>query len=186
MNTLCKKLLKMVYDHNQNKGGALQIDARGHDLGYETAHALKTDIDYLVNDGYIRKDITITHAYSLVITEKGELFVENGFKLQPEVSGNPTSNVFNIQNATNSVIGTHANVTMNIGDVIQQAREDIDSSNSDDKKELHEIINLLEDVTKNQSSMKKGLLSKFASAIQRNSWIASPVTSIILKWLTSI
>ena len=186
MNTLCKKLLKMVYDHNQDEGGSLQIDAYGYDLGYKTARALKTDIDYLVNGGYVRKDVALMRAYSLAITEKGELFVENGFKLPYEIPNNTTSNVFNIQNATNSIIGTQTNVTMNIGDVIQQAREDIDASDSSDKEELHKIIDILEDAVNHQPVMKKGLLSKFASVIQKNSWIASPVTSVILKWLTSI
>lgn len=182
MNALCKKLLKMIYDNSQDSGGSLQIDASGRDLGYKSAHALKIDIDYLLDAGYVKNDITMTRFYSLFITAKGESFVENDFK-SPDVS---TNNIFNIQNATNSIIGTQSNVTMHIGDVIQQARKDIDSSDSNDKEELHKIINLLEDIAENKPDIKKGLLSNFASVIQRNSWIASPITSIVLKLLIGI
>lgn len=72
---------------------------------------------------------------------------------------------------------------MNIGNTIQKTREQINSSSSTDKEELLEIINLLEKVVNGQTPVKKGLLSKFSDAIQKNSWITSPITSILLNWL---
>ncbi|MCX4339963.1 MAG: hypothetical protein OSJ72_10000 [Lachnospiraceae bacterium] len=91
--------------------------------------------------------------------------------------------IFNIENATNSVIGTQSTVTMNINNSIQDAKDQISSSGSSDKEELQQIISLLEMVVNNQVPAQKGLLSKFASVIQRNSWIASPISSILLNWL---
>lgn len=91
--------------------------------------------------------------------------------------------IFNIENATNSVIGTQPTVTMNINNSIQDAKDQIASSASIDKEELQQIISLLEMVVNNQLPAQKGLLSKFASVIQRNSWIASPISSILLNWL---
>lgn len=93
------------------------------------------------------------------------------------------ANIFNIGTANNSVIGTQSIVTMNINSSIQEAKEQIASSNSNDKEELQQIITLLEMVANNQIPAQKGLLSKFASVIQRNSWIASPISSILLNWL---
>lgn len=90
---------------------------------------------------------------------------------------------FHVENATNSVIGTQSNFTMNINGSIQEARKRIDESNSNDKEELHQIINLLEKISESKSPVQQGILSKFASAIQRNSWITSPISSIVLNLL---
>lgn len=91
--------------------------------------------------------------------------------------------IFNIKNASNSVIGLQTTVVMNINSSVQEAKERIASSDSNDKEELQQIISLLEMVVNNQVPAQKGLLSKFASVIQRNSWIASPISSILLNWL---
>ncbi len=91
--------------------------------------------------------------------------------------------IFNIENATNSVIGMQSTVTLNINSSIQEAKEQIASSDSGDKEELQQIISLLEMVVNNQVPAQKGLLSKFVSVIQRNSWISSPISSILLNWL---
>lgn len=90
---------------------------------------------------------------------------------------------FNIGNATHSVIGTQTHFTMNINGSIQDARELINSSNSADKKELQEIIDLLEQIAKSHEPIQQGFLSKFLSVIQRNSWIAGPISSIALNLL---
>ena len=90
---------------------------------------------------------------------------------------------FHIENATNSMIGTQSNFTMNINGSIQEAREQINSSNSSDKEELLQIIELLEQISNNQVPIKQGILSKFSAVIQRNSWITSPIASIALNLL---
>lgn len=91
--------------------------------------------------------------------------------------------IFNIENATNSVIGMQSTVTMNINHSIQEAKEKIETSNSKDKEELKQIISLLEMVVNNQVPAQKGLLSKFSAVMERNSWITGSVSSILLNWL---
>ncbi len=177
-----KNLLQKIYDHDRMEGIPLKIHADGRDTG-SSPSILRTDVDYLESNGYVTEPIRSIGSYILILTDKGEQFVENGFKAPSEP---PASNIFNIENATNSVIGTQAHVTLNIGSAIHETREKIDSSNSEDKAELHQIIDLLEMVVSNQMPVKKGLFSKFTAAIQRNSWIASPLTSILLKWLTAL
>lgn len=177
-----KKLLQRIYDYDQLEGTPLQINFDDSDTNIDF-DTLQNDVYYLKLHGYISEFASTLSSYSLVLTEKGEQFVENDFKSPSEI---PTGNVFNIENATNSVIGTQANVTMNIEHSIQEAKEQINSSTSEDKEELHQIISLLEMVVNNQIPAQKGLLSKFSATIQRNSWIASPITSIFLKWLTTL
>ncbi len=90
-----KNLLQMIYDHEQIEGTPLQITADGSDT-CSNARVLQNDILYLKSNDYIVESMPISRFYVLMLTEKGEQFVENGFKMQPEFS---TSNIFNIENA---------------------------------------------------------------------------------------
>lgn len=92
---------------------------------------------------------------------------------------------FNIQNAYGSVIGSQSSVVMNYNAAIQNAKKEIEASNSPDKEDLDKIISLLEMIVNNQLSPQKGLFSKFSSVMERNSWITGTITSTLLGWLTS-
>lgn len=100
-------------------------------------------------------------------------------------SSNQTSTIFNIQNATGSVIGTQSVVNMNYNDSLATIKEQIKLSNSNDKEELTQIINLLEMIVNNQVPAQKGILSKFSAVLERNSWITGSIASALLGWLTS-
>lgn len=95
----------------------------------------------------------------------------------------PQTTVFNIGTASNSVIGNQSNFTVNINTSLQEAREQIQSSDSNDKEELQQIIDLLEQISENQAPIKQGILSKFSAVIQRNAWITSPIASIVVNML---
>lgn len=108
---------------------------------------------------------------------------------QTEVERNskpePQSTVFNIGTANNSVIGNQSHFTVNVTASLQEARNQIDSSNSNEKEELQKIIDLLENVVNNQVPMNPGMLARFSALMQRNSWIISPVASAVLNILTT-
>ena len=138
--------------------------------------------DWLVNPAnerlYVSDSIT-----DFFLQQKNQLKAYYQTVAEHNAKTEKASAIFNIGNATNSVIGMQSAVTMNINSSIQEAKEQIASSDSDDKDELQQIISLLEMVVNNQVPAQKGLLSKFTSVIQRNSWIASPISSILLNWL---
>ena len=92
---------------------------------------------------------------------------------------------FNIQNAYGSVIGSQSSVVMNYNAAIQNAKKEIEASNSPDKEDLDKIISLLEMIINNQLPPQKGLFSKFSSVMERNSWITGTIASTLLGWLTS-
>ncbi len=181
MNDSCKKLLQTIYKHSQSSSAPLQIMSNGYDTDSNPG-TLQNDVRCLKERGLVYEPAPILNSYSLSLTEKGEQFVENGFMLPSSI---PPNTIFNIENATNSVIGTQATVTMNINNSIQEAKEKIAASGSSDKEELQQIIYLLERIVNDQMPAEKGVLSKFTSVIQRNSWIASPISSILLNWLIS-
>lgn len=97
----------------------------------------------------------------------------------------PQSTVFNIGSANNSVIGNQSHFAVNINASLQEAREQINSSDSDDKEELHKIIDLLESVANNQVPLQRGMFSRFSALMQRNSWITGTMSSLVLNLLMS-
>lgn len=141
--------------------------------------------DYLINphkQRFLVKDIVADYAFQelqqykvFYLTESEELAAKN--------QSNAT--IFNIENAYSSVIGSQQNVTFNCNDSIQKAKQQIEAINSPDKEELKQIISLLEMIINNQLPPQKGLLSKFSSVMERNSWITSTLASTLLSWLTA-
>lgn len=100
-------------------------------------------------------------------------------------STSTATNIFNIGTANGSIIGTQANVSLNYNESIQNAKEQISSTDSPDKEELQQLISLLEMVVNNQVPPQKGLLSKFSAVMERNSWITGAISSTLLGWLMS-
>lgn len=109
------------------------------------------------------------------------------YQTKYEKAYNTQSNspVFNIGTAYGSVIGTQQSVTVNYKDSLRATKKQIEDSDSPDKEELQQIISLLEMIVNNQLPPQKGLLSKFSAVLERNSWITSPIASVLINWLTS-
>ena len=95
--------------------------------------------------------------------------------------------VFNIHNAYGSIIGNQPSAILNYSGSFDQLRESISTSDSVDKDELNELLDILKLVMDEKIPAKKGILSKFSEVMERNSWITGSIASSILSWLlTSI
>lgn len=167
---------KQIYDYNQSVGGSYQFCTDGIEFGTD-AFTLRSDVAYLKDNNYVTSKVPILNTYCLMITEKGEQFVENDFKLPSETS----KTVFNIGSANNSIIGTQENATITNGHSIEDLTSLIDQHDSLDKELLKEMVSILETAISNQKPIKKGLLSKFAGVLQRNEWITAPIATLILE-----
>lgn len=141
--------------------------------------------DWLINpenERFYVEDKVTDFAFGDVVQLKIFYQTESQYK---QKSAHPNHLTFNIGTANNSVIGTQATVTMNINSSIQDAKNQITASNSNDKEELQRLISVLEMVVNNQVPAQKGLLSKFSAVMERNSWITGTISSILLNWLLS-
>lgn len=138
--------------------------------------------DWLINPADERLYVSDT-VTDFFLQQKSQLKAYYQTVAEHDVKTERATAIFNIGNATNSVIGMQSTVTMNINSSIQEAKEQIASSDSDDKEELQKIISLLEMVVNNQVPAQKGLLSKFSAVMQRNSWITGAISSVLLNWL---
>lgn len=93
------------------------------------------------------------------------------------------SPIFNINANTieNTIIGNQTNATINLDNFLSKMKREIESSNSNDKKELLEIVSLLKEINQSNKPIEKGFLSKFSDVMERNSWITSSVSGFLLN-----
>lgn len=147
----------------------------------------RTDVksgDWLINPAnerlYVKDTIT-----SYFLGEESELKAYYQTFAEYQSESNSSSNVFNIGTAYGSVIGSQSNVVLNYNDSIQNIKDQIESSNSEDKEELQQIVSLLEMIVNDKVTPQKGLLSKFSAVMERNAWITGSITSALLSWLTT-
>lgn len=97
-----------------------------------------------------------------------------------------TINNFNINTANNSVIGTQSNFTFNVNTELEKLTQQINNSDSPDKEELLQLISELKTIISSDKPLKRGMLSKFSSVLQRNSWVTSPIATAVLTLLMQI
>lgn len=134
----------------------------------------------LYNERFYVQDVKTT----FFMKEPNELKAFILTKVEFENLDNGSNQIYNITNAYGSIIGNQSNFTLNYSSSINELRDIVNSSHSSDKEELNKIIDLLEMITNNQIPISKGLFSKFANILQKNSWITSHIASILVSWLT--
>ena len=96
-----------------------------------------------------------------------------------------TQTVFNITNASGSVIGNYNNVSISYTKTLNELRDKVENNDSPDKTELQNIVKLLEMIVDNKVPVSKGIFSKFSDVMERHSWITSAIASTILTWMTT-
>ena len=108
-------------------------------------------------------------------------YILSEFEYNQSKDNNQPINNFNINTASNSIIGTQTNFTFNVGTDLDKIIEQINNSNSLDKKELLNLVEELKILSKSDEPIKKGMFSKFTETLQRNSWIMTPIANCLLS-----
>ena len=67
-----EKLLKQIYDYDQNFGGPYQFDSDGTEVGIDML-TLRNDVDYLKDKKYVIKTTSPLSTYRLSLTENALL-----------------------------------------------------------------------------------------------------------------
>ena len=141
--------------------------------------------DWLINSVgerfYVRDKKT-----DYVAREPNQLKIYYDTEAQYKINKNQTSStVYNIGTANSSVFGNHNNFSISYNESLSNLKNEVQNSDSTDKEELQEIVQLLEMIVNNKVPASKGIFSKFSEIMERNSWITGSVMSTILSWLTS-
>lgn len=106
-------------------------------------------------------------------------------EVERKTASKSSQSVFNIGTAYGSVIGNENQAVINYNSSIQDLKEKVAQSDSQDKETMEKIVSLLEMVVNNQVPPSKGLFSKFSTVMERHSWLSNSVAGTILAWLMS-
>lgn len=82
-------------------------------------------------------------------------------------------------------MGNNGPVTINNGYNLDEIRALISAKPSEDQHELNKLVDTVEIITENSSSVSKGFLSKFSDVLAKHSDITIALGSGIIKWLTT-
>ena len=100
-----------------------------------------------------------------------DAFYEDLTILHRHSASKPSQITFNIQNATNSVIGTNPIGNYQI------------SIKATTPKEFEPLIEALKSIN-SQDQIPKGFLSRFKKELQENSWLSGPLAQFLLQYFT--
>jgi hypothetical protein len=175
-----KKLLQLVYDHDQSVGGVLQIpmDGSGTDLDLVT---LRDDVTTLIRQGYLTQPIRIIRTFCLSLTEKGEEYVENGFSLP-----SPSQSSYNFSGATihNATIGnenTVGSMVYNSTSALSELESAINHQPLENQAALNEMLDILRDLQRTEQPIEKSRLTRFYELVKKSSDLVLPIGKFLFE-----
>lgn len=119
-------------------------------------------------------------------TYMGEIYqIKAYYQTTPPAEQQSNSTVYNISNASNSIIGNQQSAIINNSSFnIDDLKELIKLYGANDKKQLYELTSLLEQILK-KDDFHKSKLSKFSDLIAKHSWLPTAIAQIISAYLQS-
>ena len=91
-------------------------------------------------------------------------------------------NVFHVENAYGSVIGTNNTVTLNSSMTFSEMRKKNQLEDSIDTAKINEFIDLFEEFIKGQMKPQKGMFTRFSDVMERHSWLSGAFASYLVQW----
>ncbi len=180
-----KKLLHLLYNHDQKVGGPMTFNPDGNDIGIDS-EALDNDIFSLKSQGYIEEHPFALHSVCLSLTEKGTQFVENGFQRPSEVYGTN----FNFGNAhiNNAIIGNNSSgneLTFN-GAAFSELQSLIAAKSSIDQTELQELLAALQRIEDSSEPIPHGFFARFSNLVKKHTDLIAPLGQTLIEILFGI
>lgn len=117
-------------------------------------------------------------------TWMGEISAIKAFyQTRPPIEQPSTSTVFNINSASNSIIGNQQSAILNNSSFnIDDLQKLIELYGADDKQQLYELSAQLQDLLE-KDDFHKSKLSKFSNLIAKHSWLPTAIAQIIAAFI---
>jgi len=182
------RVLKTILELSPDRSLGYPIEAVHEKLPEFTEEIIEGSINDLDKQRcfkVLRGDSTIIH---LMVLPEALGYLRESEELKTKTSTQPAMQSFHVKNNYGAVginTGTNINNTFNLGDLDRLISENTEAG-SPDREELNELRQTLQSITENEIPISKGYLSRFSAAIQKHAWIAGPVASILLRFLTEI
>ena len=175
-----KRLLQLIYSHEQKNSDLLQFDVDDPPEGIDPL-AVESDVSFLEDHNYIVEPISVIGSYCLRLTEKGERFVESGFEYP---SYNPAVSSFNLSGVeiNNAIIGNNLSdntISVNSVSSISELEKMILSKPSEDQELLKELLNLLKSIDNSEEPVEKNIFSRFSDILKKHADLIVPIVNIV-------
>lgn len=146
------------------------------------------DVDIQIGDVLFTSNSSIKYFVIDVdtATYMGEIYqIKAYYQNTSPVVEQTSSTVYNISNASNSIIGNQQSAIINNSSFnIDDLKELIELYGANDKEKLYDLTSLLEQTLKNDD-FHKSKLSKFSDLIAKHSWLPTAIAQIISAYLQS-
>ena len=171
------KLLKRVYDFDQEIGGPLCIEFTNEQTGdyIPDLRTLRTDVEYLTEHGFLHEPVHMLRCYNLSLTEKGEEYVENNFQRPVQQSASFDFSGATINNAVigNDVSGNH--ISFPSSKALDELEALIQKQPPEDQQLLQELLAVLREIQRSGEPVEKGKLARFYEVVKKSSELLLPI-----------
>ena len=184
------RFLQIAYDLSINRpvpfvnirdvASELGLPADNVTLTLDPTSEVKRLAFYWGNKGFIKSQSDGFNFFTL--TTEGIDEVE-GRNRPPEPS---VSNVFNIEYAQGSVIGTHNNAELTNTFDSRSIEQRIEREGGEDKEELTRALARVERLIERGDYLDRGALSEFSGAMERHSWFTGAVAQALVGFATQM
>ena len=171
------KLLKRVYDFDQEIGGPLCIEFTNEQTGdyIPDLRTLRTDVEYLTEHGFLYEPVHMLGCYNLSLTEKGEEYVENNFRHPVQ---QPASFDFSGATINNAVIGNDVSgnhISFSKSTALDDLETLIQKQPSENQPLLQELLAVLREIQRSGEPVEKGKLARFYEVVKKSSDLFLPI-----------
>lgn len=176
------KLLNRIYNHTLKTGEPLSLSLDDETSPeYRLTDQIQKDIDYLTDNGYVKDEYDIIGSAHLVLTEKGEQFVEN--ERAPQKKSETQSPVFNFNAPVtgNAIIGTQENVTQNVSCSLPELETLFSQRPNEEQEQLNEILDLLRNLQKDEPSLPKHTCGKIMDFLSKHIELKIPIALTLFQ-----
>lgn len=143
------------------------------------------EVDIQIGDIFINSGIKYYVIEVDTQTYKGETFAKKAYYTTSVSKTQDNSTIFNINNASNSIIGNQQSAILNNSNFnIDDLKQLIALYGENDKQQLYELTSFLKDCL-DKDDFHKSKLSKFGDLIAKHSWLPLAISQVIAGFLQS-
>ena len=143
------------------------------------------DADIQIGDILINSGIKFYIVDIDTQTWQGSITSKKAYYQTTIPNNQPLSTVFNINNASNSIIGNQQSAIFNNSSFdFEDFKHLIELYGNNDKQQLYELTSLLKESI-DKDDLHKSNLAKFGDLIAKHSWLPLAISQILAGWLQS-
>ncbi|CDN37054.1 hypothetical protein [Bacillus thuringiensis] len=182
LDSLSEKVLKYIILNSRHSLASTEIiDA----FSTEPLTSVKDALGNLFQKEYIYGQYAEGSLHEIIPAHAGRVYFE--MKEKSNTMNPSGSTVFNIQQATNSILGNQQHASINQTTInFESLKELVASKGEADNPEIQELIALLQNHLEQNTPLEKGMLSRFGDVLAQHPWLSNPLGQWIIQALTGL